>query len=149
MRGEARGAAHGMMAGMFAKTLLGAGMALSLVLLSTACGSTATSNSSVPVIQTFTSMIQPRGAASTSFPASKDGTVQLTLNSVGSSVSVGFGLGTFDAATGCKLTTTVETTGGTDPQIQADVTAGTYCVRIYDIGNLTANSTFVITIVRP
>jgi hypothetical protein len=123
---------------------------LAVLTLTSACGSSSTPTSpSTPVTQTFSSNIQPLGAASQSFVAALDGTVTLTLSTVGAGVTMGLGFGKFDATTGCKMTSTVETTGGADPQITVSVTAGTYCTRIYDVGNLTTNTTFVITIVRP
>jgi hypothetical protein len=75
-------------------------------------------------------------------------TVQLVSITPQTDAVVSLGFGTFDGTT-CNLTTTIETASATTPQITTEATAGTYCVRVGDLGTLTADWTFGITIVTP
>jgi hypothetical protein len=43
----------------------------------------------------------------------------------------------------------VETAPAAEPQISETLPAGNYCVRIADLGNLTGNNDFSITVVVP
>ena len=81
------------------------------------------------------------------------GTVNVTLDRVGGSgvpttVWMGVGLGVPDG-TDCGTTTSLSTQAGTGPHISTTLDAGTYCARIYDIGNLAAPAPFAITIAHP
>jgi hypothetical protein len=75
-------------------------------------------------------------------------TVWLSALSPDTEAVVGLGLGTFDGGV-CTITTQLETASGLDPQISATVAPRTYCVKIWDIGNLTKPTDFTITIVTP
>ena len=83
----------------------------------------------------------------------KAGEVKLQLLSTTPvTVTFGLGFGTADAdGRNCTITDSVLTGSSADgPQITKVVTAGTYCARIHDPGNLVlTNGSFVITIVRP
>ena len=116
----------------------------------TACGST-TEPSSNPTSDTYSGVLQPRGAVSRSILASKPGTITLLLNSLSpADVAVGLGLGSYDASGACAMTTTVVTpTDAATPQISMEVQTGTYCVRLYDTGTMVAATTFSIAITHP
>jgi hypothetical protein len=126
---------------------------LALVLATAACGG----NDSTPTAPSTTtsfawsSALIPGGAASHVFLAGKSGTITVTLTSIGPpSMAVGVGLGIPNpGGTGCNLTTAVNTGPGSSPQVSASVEAGSYCVRIYDLGTLTTPLGFFITIVYP
>ena len=76
-------------------------------------------------------------------------TVQLVAMSPETDVVVGLGLGRFDG-TNCNLLDNIQTAPNeTDPQILRSLSAGEYCVRITDIGNLTKIADFSIIIVIP
>lgn len=112
---------------------------------------TPTSPTTSPVTETFASQLFVAGSASRSFTAAKAGTATVTLVTAGppSTVKLGFGIGVPDAlGSGCLFTRSSEAaTAGTSFSLPVD--AGTYCVRVYDVGAMTANITFSITIVRP
>ena len=105
----------------------------------------------LPRVVNFVSRIQEHGSAWRSFVATAgDVSVQLTSVSQGA-VVMGLGLGTIDG-TNCVLTKSVEAPPeGTTvaPQITATLPAGTYCVKIWDIGNLTSIADFSIAITFP
>ena len=104
-----------------------------------------------PVTESFASQLFVGGSASRTFTAAKAGTATITLVSAGppTTVKLGFGIGVPDAlGSGCLFTRSAEAAvAGTSFSLPVD--AGTYCVRVYDTGTLTANTAFAITIVRP
>jgi hypothetical protein len=86
------------------------------------------------------------------FTVSQAGTVSITLASLSptATVAVGLGLGAPNGTTSCTLTSSNPTAmAGSTPQITVTENPGSYCVEIYDVGNLTSTSTFSITIVHP
>ena len=104
-----------------------------------------------PTTSTFASRLTVGGSASRSFTATTTGTVTITLgNAAGLSTVVGLGIGVPNGGVSrCTLSTAVHTTAGTTAQIAATVDPGAYCVVIYDIGTLTAEIDFTVTIVYP
>ena len=134
-------------------------MALLVAPLTAACDngpvtptdSTTTTTTTVsPVTETFVSQLAVGGYASRSINAAKSGTITATLTSVGSSSTqkLGFGLGIPDIlGVGCLFTRSTETAAG--GQLSATVDAGTYCVRVWDLGTLTTTTNFSVTIIRP
>lgn len=111
---------------------------------------TTTTTTTSPVTETFSSQLAVGGTSSRSFNAAKPGTATVTLTSLGgsSTLKVGFALGIPDqAGSGCLFTKSSEAAAG--GQLSAAVEAGTYCVRVYDLGTLAATTNFTVTIVRP
>jgi hypothetical protein len=43
----------------------------------------------------------------------------------------------------------LKTAAGAAPQITSSAEAGTYCVKIYDVGNLTRSTSFSVTVAHP
>ena len=137
----------------------GAIVALVLVLVGSACGddipnvNTPTPTPVSPATETFSSGVVPMGTAARSFVAAKAGPVEITLVSIGppTNVTVGMGIGipTPTASAGCSLNMALNTAPGTTPQITAQVDGGSFCVKVFDVGNLTQEAFFQITIVRP
>ena len=116
------------------------------------CGSSPTTPTTPvsPVTETFSSIVYPQGTASQQFVAAKAGTVTLTLGALASPGPVGLGIGiTQQTGLGCFLSTIVQATADTLAQITAPVDAGSYCVKVFDVGNLTVPTAFSVTIVRP
>jgi len=113
----------------------------------------APSASVVPKVVSFVSRIQEKGSAWRSFSSlAGDVSIQLTSVSQGA-VVMGLGFGTLDVTgTNCVVSQSVEALPeGTvvAPQISANVTLGTYCVKIWDVGNLTTIVDFSIAITFP
>ena len=140
---------------------------LGLILFGSACShsSTSTSPSSTSstssttvaaptVSESFTGTLPVGGFRFFSFNIAANGTVNVTLNSVSgsgvpSTVQLGLGIGT-PSGIDCSATTTV-TAGVTAaaPQTTGTFGPGTFCVRVYDVGNLFAPANFNITIAHP
>ena len=132
------------------------GPVLLVSLLCAGCGGTASpttptpSAATSPTTQVFASVVTAGGTATRFFAASQHGTVTITLESLGQPVAVGLGLGlALLNAGGCYLSTSVDTAAGSGAQIVTSVDEGNYCVKIYDVGNLTSPAAFSITIVAP
>jgi hypothetical protein len=98
----------------------------------------------------FSSTIQPGGFAWRSFQLERAGkvTVQYVSISPTTDLVMRLSVGTFDGTT-CTPTTTLDTAPqAIGPQITLEsVTAGDYCVRVADIGNVAHISVFAITVV--
>jgi hypothetical protein len=145
--------------------LLCVGFALIAVGAGVACGKDETPTSPT----TTTTPTQPAAAASVperftgtlpvnssrfyAFEVGAFGTVTATLDSIGGSgvpttVWVGLGVGVPEG-TDCSTTTSLSTQSGAGPHVSTTLAAGTYCVRVYDIGNLAAPAPFAITIAHP
>ena len=102
------------------------------------------------ISENFTSTVPVGGAAFYSFNIDANGTVNVTLNSVGgagvpATVQLGIGIGT-PAGVDCTVTSTVTAAAGATPHLTGTFGPGLFCVRIYDVGNLFAAAAFKATI---
>ena len=106
------------------------------------------------ISEQFTGTLGVGGSAFYSFEVTSYGTVNVTLHNVGGvtgvpeSVWVGIGIGVPDG-TDCVTSTSGNTQAGGGPHVSSVLEAGTYCARIYDIGNLAAPTPFSALIVHP
>ena len=104
-----------------------------------------------PVTETFTGTLAAAGAASFPFNALGSGTVTATLTSLGpdSTVQVGFGLG-YWTGTACTADPNFQVVASQGTALSATTPgAGTFCVGVYDTGNVQTTLPFVITVVHP
>jgi hypothetical protein len=100
--------------------------------------------------ETFTGTLNTNGAASSAFTAKTGGTVTATLTTVApdATVAVGIFLGTWTGSA-CQVVV------ANDNAVQGAIISGTVtsaaslCVRIYDVGKVTAPVNYTITVVRP
>ena len=129
--------------------LLSAVVALALTLCGPGCdwfdGSTSPTTAQT---ETFSGTLAPQGSSVFTFTVSKSGQVSITLtNVVSTSTAVlGLGLGTPNG-TACTVTSSTQSaTPGSTAQIAVTQNAGTYCVRVFDVGTLPASVTFTITV---
>jgi hypothetical protein len=104
-----------------------------------------------PGTEIFQSTITPGGASSRTFEASSAGIVQLTFAGLTPNTGeMGFGLGLLAVdGSGCKLAHIVRAVPSASPQISLRVDAGDYCVRLFDVGNLTGHQAFSVKIEHP
>lgn len=100
---------------------------------------------------TFDSVVPQGGVTSKTFVASTEGTVNITLNSLGGlDAEAGLGIGVVGTDnTQCTLARVVRTRPGASPQISVPVDAGIYCAAVLDVGNFTTSQPFSITISNP
>jgi hypothetical protein len=132
-------------------------LALGFALLCSACGSDDSTSTAPttpvagPGTQSLNAVMAPQGSAVRTFTASASGTVTVTLTSTAPATLVGLGIGIPGTSTGgCDMTTTVNTSGGSTPQISAAVNAGTFCAGAFDRGTVGSGGVLVsITIAHP
>lgn len=101
--------------------------------------------------RTFSSTITPAGTATRTFESTVPGRVNITLNSLSAGaveMALGIGVPATDNS-GCKLSRVVRATAGGSAQLSVDTDAGDYCATLIDVGNLTAISSFTLTIQHP
>lgn len=105
------------------------------------------------ITETFTGRIGVGGSSFYSFAVGTNGTVNLTLTSVGGqgvpgTLWLAIGVGT-PSGEDCATATTVNTAPGTAVQLTGTYAPGVYCARVWDIGNLAAVASFNLTIAHP
>jgi hypothetical protein len=127
-----------------------------VVLICAACSNnstptTPTTPTEGPGTQTLSAVMAPQGTLVRTFTASATGTVTVTLTGTSPATVLGLGLGIpGNAIGGCDMTTTVNTSGGSTPQISASVDAGTFCAGAFDLGTVGSSGVLVsMTIVHP
>lgn len=105
---------------------------------------TLSSGSNSKLSETFAGSVAREGVSSHSFTVEREGAVEVTLTGLrlGSSVDakeIGLGLGTPTASGSCAL---VEATDSTrvSGQIGGTLQKGTYCVAVYDSGDVSADA---------
>lgn len=131
-------------------------VALCATLMLAGCGDknaspTAPTTPTGPTTAAFQSRLAVNGAASRTFSVATAGNVTAMLTNAGGPFTVmGLGIGVpLGGVANCTLSSSVNTASGSTPQIVAAVDPGTYCVAIYDVGNLTGPTDFAITISYP
>jgi hypothetical protein len=91
------------------------------------------------------------GSAFTNFVVSQAGDVQITLSQAGPppTITVGLGVGTPSALT-CPLTVgSTKTAASPTPLDIGTLSAGTYCVEVFDAGNQSGPITYTLTVTHP
>ena len=136
-------------------------LAATLALTLSACGGsdtstpTAASADTGPTTQLFEGQLSVGGSAFYSFTVTTTGLANVLLASVSttttpgtsSTVVLGLALG-MPIGTDCTITNAVPTAAGLTSQMVNSLTPGTYCARVYDIGNLKSAVNFAIRIVH-
>ncbi len=110
---------------------------------------------STAITETFTGTLSPANATTHSFTTLTGGPIKATLAAVGpdNTKNVGFSLGTFNPT--LNTCTAVLDNPAATQSFQFSATAstiGSYCVRIYDNGNVTTDGvdyTYTVTVVHP
>lgn len=102
------------------------------------------------VTETFAGTVTQNGAATFTFNTTVSGIVTATLKSIApvTTAQVGMALGTWNGVTCAVVLTNDRITAGLAVTGQVNA-AGSLCVRIYDVGQLTEASTFEIVVVHP
>jgi hypothetical protein len=125
-------------------------LALSVAGCSDNSTTTTPSATTSPVTDTFASLLAVGGATTRSFTVSTAGTVKVTLSTLGNgTVRAGLSIGLPATGAPCSPSVSVVTGPSTTPQLQAAVTAGTYCAQVFDTGSLREDTAFSITIEHP
>ena len=107
-------------------------------------------NPAVPVTETFSGVVNLRGAQTHTFSTAASGEVRATLKFLvpDSQVKMGFALGTWNGST-CQLVITKTDAIETSVIIGAVSALGSLCVYIHDVGNLVQPTEYEIEVVHP
>jgi hypothetical protein len=130
---------------------------VALALAMTACGNdtSTTPTTTGPSSENFEGQLQGPGASQFfSFTVSSAGDASITLASVttaatpGTSINVPLGVGLGQPlGTGCNLTQQTTTGPGLAPQLMGtNLSPAIYCVKVFDVGNLTVPVNFAVRI---
>jgi hypothetical protein len=136
--------------------VLGTLTCLASVLVAAGCGLLEESSTSptptTPPTEAFSGTLAVQGSSMFTFTVTQAGTVSVTLASLSpsSTVAVGLGIGTPSGTSSCTLTSsTPNAIAGSTAQLTVTANSGAWCVKVYDVGNLTAASTFTINVFHP
>jgi hypothetical protein len=127
---------------------------LSVSLLSISCADPVTpaAPTVVPatILETFPGTLLALGANEHSFTVNQIGQLQVTLLSVNPSAAVGLGVGTPSASTGtCLVLNNMTVVAGPGVQLSGTATVtGTFCVEVYDVGNLVEPVNYTVTVLH-
>jgi hypothetical protein len=131
------------------------GAVLVLALLLPACGDdNPTSSDGTPsnvtrTTETFTGTLTSRSAVWHTFTVAANGTVDATLTTLDpvATLTVGLGIGTLPT-NGCSVQAwNNAATSGT--VLSGSIVPGTFCVTVYDVGNVTDAVTYTVTVTHP
>jgi hypothetical protein len=136
---------------------IGCGLLLGAMAVLAGCGDTTTGTAPTPteVTETFTGTVAPAAGATHSFATLLGGAVTVTLTAVGPdpAKNVGFSLGTFNATLNVCNAVFDNPAALQAFEFKANATTlGSYCVRIYDNGNITTDNvaySYTITVKHP
>jgi hypothetical protein len=122
--------------------------------------SSADTSSSLPatpssplVTENFAGTVQVGGSDAHPFTVTSSGfQISLDLTAAGppATISMGFGIGSWDGATCTPLSGGYGTAiqAGTTPQLGGSINAGTYCAIVFDVGNQSAPVTYTAVILH-
>ncbi len=135
--------------------------ALALAAAVSACGGSSNSSSTTPTVTTgpqtelFEGTLAVGGSAFYSFTVQSTGDADVMLASITTSsapghsanVVLGLGIGT-PLGTDCQVTAALPAFAALQSPLVSNLTAGIYCVRVYDMGSLTVPVKFAVRIVH-
>jgi hypothetical protein len=123
-------------------------------LTSAACGdnltTTPTDTTSATVTETFSGAINPNGGATHSFAITRSGSVTATLSTLSpdNTVTIGLSLGTWNGES-CQVVIARDTTVLGNSIVGTASAAGSFCIRVYDVGKLTEETSYDVQVVHP
>jgi hypothetical protein len=129
-------------------------IAVALAALAGACGGSSTDTTTTPTNPTLTTVtltgtLLAGGAAFHNFTVTQQGTLTATLTNLTpqATITVGFGIGQ-PIGTTCTLLSTLET-AKVGSVLSGTIAPGSFCIQIYDIGNVQGSDDYTITLVHP
>ena len=129
-------------------------LALALVVGAAACGSdtptTPTTPTPTTVTDTFAGSLTINGAVSHPFTTAQSGTITATIASLtpDSTLVVGLALGTWNG-NACQIVISKDTATQFSSITGQGSAASTFCVRIYDVGNVVDPATYQLQVNHP
>ncbi|MFN2444682.1 MAG: hypothetical protein ABR606_03710 [Vicinamibacterales bacterium] len=127
---------------------------LSVIVL-VACGddsaSTPTTPSTPTVTDNFSGTLNPNGARTHPIVAAASGTVTATLTTLtpDSTLRIGLSLGTWNGSACQVIVANDSATQASQVVGQITTVGGNFCVRLYDVGTLTREISYDVSVVHP
>lgn len=118
-----------------------------------ACGGSSDTTATTPTAplttETITGTVLAGGVSFHTFTVAQQGTLTATLTTLSpqSTITMGMGIGTV-SGTACSLLSTNETTK-MGSVLSGTIAVGSFCVEIYDIGNVQVSDDYTITLTHP
>lgn len=142
----------------FLRVLLSCALAASLPILVAACSQNSTSDTTVTTpspettTEQFSGTLAQKGANIHTFTVSATGSVSIAFTDVAplSTMSLGVSLGTYSASV-CTVASTVNDARAGTTALSGTAAAGSYCVKVFDSGNIMENTvvTYTVKVVHP
>jgi hypothetical protein len=128
-------------------------------LLLAACGGSDTPSTPTPTptptpeyrTETFNGTLAVGGSAYHTFSTATQGTLTGTLTSLSpqATASMGFGFGTVQNGTCSLFSNAYSNAARVGFVLSGTIGVGSYCIALYDVGNLASPNDYVITVVHP
>ena len=123
---------------------------LSVLLLAGACADPKAPVAPTPVApittETFTGIVGVQSSTSHTFTVSQVGGVKVSLTSVEPGAAVGIGVGTPSSGS-CLVLNSATAVAGPTVQLSGTATVtGSFCVSVFDVGNLVEPVTYTVTV---
>jgi hypothetical protein len=118
-----------------------AALALAAILVLAGCGDDSNSNTPtgptpVAVTETFSGTLNPNGGITHPFAVQQTGTVSATLSAVSpEGTIIGLSLGTWNGQT-CQIILANDKAAQGNSVVGSATSTGTFCARVYDVGQL-------------
>src|ERR1044072_5284254 len=133
--------------------------AVCVALSAAACGSTSSSSTTAPTTaatpttQTFSGTIAQTQSATDPFTVNTTGSIQVTLTSVAPLATMAIGVGVTTGGSACGTTNIVQNDNAraNTTALSGVSVAGSYCVEVYDSGNIpdSSSATYTVQVVHP
>ena len=101
-----------------------------------------------PQTESFNSLLAVGGSSARSFVVPMAGNYSITLTGAPTAVGLSVGIPETGSA-GCLPMSSLTATANSGTQFSGGIDPGTYCVRVFDVGGITAPINFSINIVHP
>ena len=100
--------------------------------------------------ETFTGTLTQSGSVYHPFTIAAQGSISVTLTTLSpqSTITMGLGIGTVSGTTCTLLTGAYSESAKAGSTLSGTIATGSYCVLLYDIGNMTSANDYVITVVH-
>lgn len=111
---------------------------------------TTTTPTPTPITENFSGAIDKNGSVTFPFTVAAPGTIVVTLTSLSpvATLAVGVELGTWDGAV-CTVALSNDNTKLNDQLTGTSAVGGSFCVRVYDVGNVTSTESMALTVLHP
>jgi hypothetical protein len=114
-------------------------------------GSPTQATAASTVTATFTGTLNQQGSNVYPFSVSQAGDVTATLTSVGplTTLAIGFGIGSYDSSTSTCALLTEDDNARQGDVLGGAAQPGSYCVEVFDVGNVQTSATYSVQVVHP